>query len=111
MALAAYADQPLKPSVLPYGDLRDWLRKVEEMGQLKIVEGAERDLEIGTITELNAKRQGSPALLFDRIKGFSPGYRVLTSLLLTSGRLALTYGFHTNLSEVELRKKFRGKPL
>ena len=111
MALAAYADQPLKPSVLLYGDLRDWLRKVEEMGQLKIVEGAERDLEIGTITELNAKRQGSPALLFDRIKGFSPGYRVLTSLLLTSGRLALTYGFHTNLSEVELRKKFRGKPL
>lgn len=29
MSLAAYADQPLKPAILPYGDLRAWLRQIE----------------------------------------------------------------------------------
>ncbi len=33
-------------------DLREWLAKVQEMGQLKTVEGADWDLEIGAVTQL-----------------------------------------------------------
>ena len=51
-----------------YEDLRDFILKLDEIGDLKRVEGAECDLEIGAITELMAERNG-PALLFDKIKG------------------------------------------
>ncbi len=72
-------------------DLRKWLSKVEEMGQLQVVEGADPELEIGVLTELNAKRKG-PALLFDRIKGHRKGYRLLTGALLNCNRMSLTLG-------------------
>ena len=45
-------------------DLRSWLQEVERLGNLKRVQGADPNLEIGIITELNCRRKG-PALLFD----------------------------------------------
>jgi 3-polyprenyl-4-hydroxybenzoate decarboxylase len=53
-------------------DLRDWLKEVDTLGQLQRVDGADADLEIGVITELNGQRRG-PALLFDEIPGFPKG--------------------------------------
>ena len=35
-----------------YVDLRDWIEKVEALGELKRVDGASCDLEIGTLTDL-----------------------------------------------------------
>jgi len=98
-------------TMLAYRDLRDWLSRVEGMGQLRVIEGADPELEIGVLTEINARRSSSPAFLFDKIKGYEPGFRVLTGLLLTRGRLALTYGFPTDLSEGELADRLRGKPM
>jgi len=45
-------------------DLRDWLAKVEAMGELKTLEGVDWDLDIGAITELVARqpRRAVPAL-------------------------------------------------
>ncbi len=34
-------------------DLRDWIKEVEEAGELKRIEGAHWDLEIGGITSLD----------------------------------------------------------
>lgn len=96
--------------MLPYKDLREWLAQVDEISQLQLIEGASTELEIGAITEINGKRTRARALMFDRIKGFEVGYRVLTNTLLNSSRLALTYGFSPNLGDMELRVKFRGKP-
>ena len=42
---------------------------------MRVVEGADCDLEIGTLTELMCERQG-PMLLFDRIHGYPAGYRI-----------------------------------
>jgi len=59
-------------------DLRLWLAQVRELGELRDVPGADRNLELGAISELNVKKDLAPALLFDEIKGFPKGFRVLT---------------------------------
>ena len=53
-------------------DLRSWLSDVEAHGELKTVDGADWNKEIGTVVELNAKARG-PALLFDKIKDYPGG--------------------------------------
>lgn len=62
-------------------DLRDWLRQVDERGNLKVIRGAHWDLEIGGITELMIKKKGSPTLLFDDIVDHRPGYRVAANAI------------------------------
>ena len=59
---------------MAFEDLRQFLDACEEIGELRMVEGADWDLEIGTLAELNFERNG-PCLLFDNIKGYPLGYR------------------------------------
>ena len=87
-------------------DLREWLRKVEEREELKRLDGADWNLEIGCTTTLNWKKRG-PALLFDNIKGYPPGYRVLTCSLLTPSRIALTFGLSPDSSEKQILEELR----
>src|SRR3954467_6625490 len=63
----------------PYDDVREWLKVVDDMGELKRIDGANWDLEIGAIAELvYRERTGAiPALLFDQIKGYPKGFRIL----------------------------------
>ncbi len=86
-----------------YTDLREWIRQVDEMGELKILEGADWNREIGALTVLASKgKAGSPALLFDRITGYPRGYRVLVGLFESLRRSALT----TNLPLDTTREGF-----
>src|SRR5574342_1226748 len=86
-----------------YTDLREWIKQVDEMGELKVLEGADWNLEIGTLTVLASKgKAGSPALLFDKIKGYPQGYRVLVGLFESLRRSALT----TNLPLDTTREEF-----
>ena len=55
-------------------DLRAWLRDVEALGELKEVRGADWNLELGAISELNVKKERPPALLFDEIAGYPKGF-------------------------------------
>ena len=81
-----------------FRDLRAWLELVEAMGELRHVKGADWDLEIGAITDLVTKKPiNSWALLFDEIKGYPAGYRLLTGLLGSLPRLALTIGLDPGL--------------
>ena len=60
--------------MLLYHDLRDWMKKVEEMGELKTVKGADWNLEIGAIADLVAKNpRNAWAVLFDEIKDYPAG--------------------------------------
>ncbi len=70
-------------------DLRGWLEKVDKMGELRKVEGADWDLEVGCITDLNCKRRDGPVLLFDNIKDYPKGFRVLTGSILAPSQVAL----------------------
>jgi 4-hydroxy-3-polyprenylbenzoate decarboxylase len=77
---------------MEYRDLRDWIRKADELGELKTLKGCDWNLEIGAVTELVHHREDGPAVLFDEIKGYPKGYRVLSNSLSTRTRLGLTLG-------------------
>ncbi|MBI4527240.1 MAG: UbiD family decarboxylase [Deltaproteobacteria bacterium] len=84
---------------MSYKDVREWIQKVDEMGELKVIEGADWNLEIGALAVLASKhKEGSPALLFDRIKDYPPGYRILVGFFETLRRSALTSNLPTNIS-------------
>ena len=79
-------EQRVKPDQSLGRDVRSWLDGVESLGLLKTVEGADWDQEIGAITDINVKKN-KYTLLFDKIKGYPEGFRVLTGSLLDSRRL------------------------
>lgn len=87
---------------LPYQDLRDWLRQVELQGELRRLSGVALEPDLGAIAAVVQRRHYGPAVLFDGIRGFAPGYRVLVNSLGSPGRLALTLGLPTDLSRNEL---------
>jgi len=90
---------------MPYRDLREFLLALGEMGELRTVEGADWDLEIGTIAELNYERQGA-ALLFDKIKGYPAGFRILTNAMHTRRRALLALGLPPSLDMDQALKAF-----
>lgn len=90
-------------------DLREWLLEVEKMGELaKIEKEVDWNEEMSAITYLVGKKKGGPALLFENIKGYPNGYRVLTNILSSSlNRIALTFGLPLGLSELEMIRRVK----
>ncbi|MFC1870627.1 UbiD family decarboxylase, partial [Chloroflexota bacterium] len=72
-----------------FNDLREFISKAEEIGEVKLVEGADWDLEISALTELMVTEPNPPLLLFDKVKGYQAGYRVATNLFASPRRTAL----------------------
>jgi 4-hydroxy-3-polyprenylbenzoate decarboxylase len=94
---------------MPIGDLRDFLAHLEENKDLKRIEGAHWDLEIGTLSELCIEQPNHPALLFDNIPGYPQGYRVLTNSLSTIPRTAIALGLSAETSGLEVLRHWRTK--
>lgn len=92
-------------------DVRSWVQRMDELGELQHISGASWDLEIGTISEINYRRKPAAALLFDRIPDYPPGYRVLTGSLANARRMAVTLGLSDALDTAGLVQALRGKPL
>ena len=78
---------------MEYDDLRSWIAAAESMGELRRVDGASWQEDIGQISEMLIHTLGSPAVLFDSIPGYAPGYRVLVNGNATPSRLARLSGF------------------
>src|SRR5215207_7655354 len=79
----------------PIQDLRQWLARVEEIGELvRVAQPVDWDEEMSAISYLVAKQEPSPAILFEQPKGYesSPvGARLLWNILGPSvRRIALT---------------------
>ncbi len=77
---------------MEFHDVRDWIRKADEMGELKTLKGCDWNLEIGAITELVGKKEDGPAVLFDEIKDYPKGYRIMVNSLSSRRRMGLTLG-------------------
>ncbi len=91
-------------------DLRTWIRRVDEMGELLRLEGADWNLEIGCIEEVVSQKAGKrPALLFDKIKDYPEGYRIVANVLGSLPRLCLSAGFPTDYKPVEFINAWRKK--
>ncbi|WP_037840747.1 UbiD family decarboxylase [Streptomyces sp. NRRL F-5126] len=91
-------------------DLRDWLALAEKLGEVRAVEGAHWDKEIGAVSQANYQRHDPPALLFDDIVGHRRGQRVLTASMSNARRLGMTLGLGTDLDDKALVEALRSKP-
>ncbi len=93
---------------MSYRDLREWLVQVESLGELRHIEGADWDLEIGAIADLARKEtKTQPCILFDSIKGYPKGYRLALGLLNSIKRVALTTGMPVDLPTMEFVRLWR----
>ncbi len=93
---------------MKYNDLRTWLAEIDKMGELKTIEGAHWDKELGAISEMLALRpSGTPALLFDKIPGYPDGFRVLNNPFISHARTATLLGVPQGLSTIEMVDAWR----
>jgi UbiD family decarboxylase len=72
-------------------DLRDLIAELDRQDELRAIDGADWNVELGAITEMLALRDG-PALMFDHIKGFPAGFRVLSNLMNNPRRVGMLFG-------------------
>ena len=91
-------------------DLRAWLDEIRKLGELRDVRGADCNLELGAISELNVKKDLPPALLFDAIKGYPKGFRVLTCSTSSPARLSSILRLEIQHTHKGLVEALRGKP-
>ncbi len=50
--------------------LRSWLKQAGALGEIRQIDGADWDLEIGGVADIVNERGSSPAVLFDSVKGY-----------------------------------------
>ncbi len=87
--------------------LRDWLAKVEGLGELRVLRGVDWDLEMGVIAEFIGRQREKPAILLDDIPDYPSGHRVLINSLGSRSRFALTMNLPLGLSEMEMVQEWR----
>lgn len=86
-----------------YDGLRSFLADCEELGEVKVIRGANWNLEIGALTETTSELiEEPPALLFDEIKGYPPGWRVLSIPTASRVRMALALGLSPDTPRMEI---------
>jgi UbiD family decarboxylase len=90
---------------VPYADLRQWIEEADKLGELRRVDGATWQEDIGLATELLQHDEKAPTALFDKIPGMPAGYRVLVNFF-GGKRMNMTLGFPTDLSKFELSRAF-----
>jgi len=85
-----------------HADLRDWLTEVDKLGGLKIIkQEVDWDQEMTGITFMvdKALKEKAPAILFENIKGYGGGCRVLFNMFGPSAnRIGLSMGMPAGLS-------------
>lgn len=91
-----------------YDSLRDRLREIERIGELRTVRGANWQQEIGLLTDDLQHDEKAPAVLFDDIPGYPSGYRVLVNAF-GGRRQNIMLGFPAALTKVELSNVFLGE--
>jgi UbiD family decarboxylase len=98
----------------PIRDLREWLARVDQLGELvRVKQAVSRDEEMSAVTYLVAKQQPSPAVLFERASGFekSPIRAMLLWNILGPSlkRIALTLEEPPDTPTVELIRRVKDK--
>ncbi|MCZ6637299.1 MAG: UbiD family decarboxylase [Alphaproteobacteria bacterium] len=100
-----------------YDGLRSFIESCREIGECVDIDDAHWDLEIGTLTEAAAEKiTDPPMLLFDNIKGYPKGRRVVSLPIASPNRFALVLGLPLDRPKLELvrlsaRKIGEGTPI
>src|ERR1700743_2902514 len=92
-------------------DLRDLIERFETMGEVAHIEDADSHLELSALCELVTVRHpgAEPAILFERIKGFEPGYRILSGASNSFKRLAVVLGVPVPEQRLDIVKSYRAR--
>ena len=94
---------------MSYTDLREWIEQVDKMGELSHIDGVDWDLEIGALTEVAGRGTNCSALLFDRIKDYPAGYRVLVGMIESLKRAALTTNLPADINRDGFIAAWKGR--
>lgn len=110
----AKREEKVTESKGPIQDLREWLDRVEALGDLvRVKEAVSCEEEMSAIGYLVAKQKPSPAILFDNIKGYEKSPYKARSLWNILGpsipRIALTMEESPDTPTVELIKRVKDK--
>ncbi len=89
-----------------YDDLRQWLCQAERLGEVRKVEGANWQEDIGLAAEAVLRAENGPCVIFDDIPGCPKGFRLLINMF-AGKRRNMTLGFPDNLAKWELSEAFR----
>ncbi|MDP2726068.1 MAG: UbiD family decarboxylase, partial [Dehalococcoidia bacterium] len=95
---------------MKFKDLREWLQLVDGLEELRHAKGADWDEEIGALADMayrDTPPDHKPTILFDEIKGYPKGYRVLTGMFNNLHRLALTVGLPLDIDRKGFIKAWR----
>src|SRR6185436_1611697 len=88
---------------MAFTDLRTFIDGAAHIGELKVIDGAHWNLEIGCLTELMAEQEG-PLLVFDNIVDYPRGFRIATNVLASPRRFALALGLPTDVPKLRFSK-------
>ena len=85
-----------------YKGLRDWLLKVDDIGELRKLEGIDWNLEMGAVVDVLYREHPPypPAIIFDKIKDHAEGFRALFGHFASPKRIALTLGITQKFDHV-----------
>lgn len=79
-----------------FEDLRDWIDTAKEIGEVVVIEGADTN-DFGPVSQITSRNEG-PAVLFQSIKGYPPGFRMATNLMSNIRTFNLTLGLPLDYS-------------
>ncbi|HLA28998.1 MAG TPA: UbiD family decarboxylase [Syntrophales bacterium] len=91
---------------MPYNDLREFIDRLKKTGDLiDINEEVDWNLEAGAIMR-RAYEKWQPAQLFNKIKGYKKGFRLMGGPLATFRRLAVGMGMDPETSYTDMLNEF-----
>src|SRR5258706_8931827 len=91
---------------IAYGDLRQWLALADRLGEVREVNGASWEEDIGLAAEAILRAEDGPCVVFDEVKGCAKGFRVLLNMF-AGTRRNMTLGFPDHLTKWELSDSYR----
>ncbi len=91
---------------IAYDDLREWLEIAESLGEVRHVQGASWQEDIGLAAEAVLRADDGPCVVFEDIPGCPKGHRLLLNMF-AGRRRAPTFGFPSGMDKWELSDSFR----
>src|SRR6185369_14223782 len=101
---------------LPYTDFRTFIEEAKKVADWQLIEGADRNNEIGALIEATAELDVRPMLIFDKIKDYPTGFCLVSLAFANYKRTALAFGIPPDKTKLEVvrllaRKMKSGKAI
>ena len=87
---------------IPYKDFRGFIEAAKGVSEWRLIEGADWNNEIGALIEATAELDERPMLLFDKIKDYPVGFRLVSLAFANYKRTALAFGIAPGKTKLEV---------